>query len=157
MDHWTNYGSVTGREALKLVAFERDGPLGVGLLEADGRVRPYRLSEDEAALAVAAITAAPVAGRPVPLADVTLALDPGQIRAPFPKPVRNIFCVGKNYYEHAHEFARSGFDSSAASGAVPEAPIIFSKVPECVTGPGAPILFDPAVSSAIDYEAELCV
>jgi 2-keto-4-pentenoate hydratase/2-oxohepta-3-ene-1,7-dioic acid hydratase in catechol pathway len=88
---------------------------------------------------------------------VTLSLHPSQVRAPFPRPARNIFCVGKNYYEHAHEFARSGFDSSAASGAVPDAPIIFSKVPESVTGPGAPILFDPAVSSAIDYEAELCV
>jgi 2-keto-4-pentenoate hydratase/2-oxohepta-3-ene-1,7-dioic acid hydratase in catechol pathway len=142
---------------VKLVAFERDNRLGVGLWEADGRCRPYRLSDDETAFGVATITAAHVAGRPVPLADVTVALDPSQIRAPFPKPTRNIFCVGKNYYEHAHEFARSGFDSSAASGAVPEAPIIFSKVPECVTGPGAPILFDPQVSSAIDYEAELCI
>ena len=30
----------------------------------------------------------------------------------------------------------SGFNSSAASGAVPTPPIVFSKVPECVTGPG---------------------
>jgi 2-keto-4-pentenoate hydratase/2-oxohepta-3-ene-1,7-dioic acid hydratase in catechol pathway len=142
---------------VKLVAFERDRLLSVGLWEAGGRVRPYRLSEEVAALGVSAIVAAHVAGRPVPLADVALALDPSQIRAPFPRPIRNIFCVGKNYYEHAHEFARSGFDSSATSGAVPDAPIIFSKVPECVTGPGAPILFDPAVSNAIDYEAELCV
>ena len=142
---------------MKLVAFERDNRRGVGLWEADGRVRPYRLTDEEAALGVAVITAAHVAGRSIPLADVTIAVEPGQIRAPFPKPIRNIFCVGKNYYEHAHEFARSGFDSSAASGAVPDAPIIFSKVPECVTGPGAPILFDPSVSTAIDYEAELCV
>lgn len=142
---------------MKLVAFERDNRLGVGLWEADGRVRPYRLTDEEAALGVAAITAAHVAGRSVPLADLTVAVNSGQIRAPFPRPVRNIFCVGKNYYEHAHEFARSGFDSSAATGAVPDAPIIFSKVPECVTGPGTPILFDPQVSSAIDYEAELCV
>jgi 2-keto-4-pentenoate hydratase/2-oxohepta-3-ene-1,7-dioic acid hydratase in catechol pathway len=91
------------------------------------------------------------------LADVTVAIEPSQIRAPFPRPIRNIFCVGKNYYEHAHEFSRSGFDSSAASGAVHEAPIIFSKVPDCVAGPGDPILLDAAVSTAIDYEAELCV
>lgn len=142
---------------MKLVAFERDSQKGVGLWEAEGRVRPYRLSESEAALGVAAIVTAHVARQPVPLADVTIAIEPHQVRAPFPKPIRNIFCVGKNYYEHAHEFARSGFDSSAASGAVPDAPIIFSKVPECVTGPGDPILFDPGVSSAIDYEAELCV
>src|ERR671927_313310 len=122
MNQWPNSGSVTGRKAtMKLVAFERDNRLGVGVWEAEGRVRPYRLTDEEVALGVAAITAAHVANRPIPLADVTIAVDPHQIRAPFPKPIRNIFCVGKNYHEHAHEFARSGFDSSAASGAVPDA------------------------------------
>ena len=99
---------------------------------------------------LAAGTALPATGPAIPLAQVTL-------EAPLPRPRRNIFCVGKNYYEHAHEFAKSGFDSSAASGAVPDAPIIFSKVPECVTGPGTPILIDPRVSEAVDYEAELAV
>src|SRR6201999_2561218 len=76
---------------------------------------------------------------------------------PVPPPRRNIFCVGKNYYEHAHEFAKSGFDTSAAAGAVPKHPIIFSKVPDCVVSTRANVLIDPAVSSAIDYEAELAV
>ena len=80
-----------------------------------------------------------------------------KVLAPLPRPARNIFCVGKNYHEHAYEFARSGFDSSAAAGAVPDAPIIFSKVPESVIAPGAAIVFDPEVSEAIDYEAELAV
>lgn len=80
-----------------------------------------------------------------------------ELAAPVPRRARNIFCVGKNYHEHAHEFARSGFDSSAASGTVPDFPIIFSKVPESVIAPGAPIVFDPAVSEAIDYEGELAV
>jgi 2-keto-4-pentenoate hydratase/2-oxohepta-3-ene-1,7-dioic acid hydratase in catechol pathway len=65
--------------------------------------------------------------------------------------------VGKNYYDHAHEFAKSGFDSSAAAGSVPKHPIIFSKVPECVVADGADVLIDPRVSTAIDYEAELAV
>src|SRR4051794_18825569 len=47
------------------------------------------------------------AGAPIPLSGVTLA-------APIPRPARNVMCVGKNYYDHAHEFTRSGFDSSAA-------------------------------------------
>ena len=68
-----------------------------------------------------------------------------------------MFCVGKNYHEHAHEFASSGFDSSAAKGAVPEVPIVFSKVPESVVGPGAAIVMDASVSTAVDYEAELAV
>ena len=53
-------------------------------------------------------------------------------------PRRNIFCVGKNYHDHAHEFSNSGFDSSAAAGAVPKEPIIFSKVPESVIGTERP-------------------
>lgn len=89
-------------------------------------------------------------GQVIPLQETSL-------EAPLPLPRRNIFCVGKNYHEHAHEFARSGFDSSAAAGAVPQAPIIFSKVPECVTGPGSPIQIDPRASEAVDYEAELAV
>lgn len=87
----------------------------------------------------------------------TVALDDAELLAPVPRPNRNIFCVGKNYHAHALEFASSGFDSSAAKGAVPEHPIIFSKVPESVTGPGTPVRIDRKVSEAIDYEAELAV
>jgi len=77
--------------------------------------------------------------------------------APVPRPRRNIFCVGKNYRDHAAEFARSGVDASSGGELIPTAPIIFSKVPECVIGHGASISFDPTVSTAIDYEGELAV
>ncbi len=77
--------------------------------------------------------------------------------APIPLPRRNIFCVGKNYRDHVREFAGSGFDASAADTAVPDYPIIFSKVPECVIAHHDKIMFDPAVSSAIDYEGEFAV
>ena len=77
--------------------------------------------------------------------------------APIPRPRRNIICVGKNYVEHAHEFSGSGFDSSAAQGAIPSAPIVFSKLPETVVAHGDNVIIDPTVSKAIDYEAELCV
>ena len=144
---------------MKLMTYRADGRRGVGKLTADGSsVQPLALPEwvsvDAGALAVLDATLQGVrlqaAGDPLPLALV--ALD-----APIPRPRRNIFCVGKNYYEHAHEFARSGFDSSAAAGAVPEAPIIFSKVPECVVATGEPIRLRPSVSAAVDYEAELAV
>lgn len=79
------------------------------------------------------------------------------IEAPIPAPRRNIFCVGKNYHDHAHEFAKSGFDSSAAKGAVPSSPIVFSKVPESVVPCGSAVIIDPEVSQAVDYEAELAV
>jgi len=142
---------------VKLVVFEREGRRGVGIWEQDERIRPYRLTEAEATHGLQAVIEARLGGRILPLADVAFAADGVTLIAPFPHPRRNIFCVGKNYYEHAHEFARSGFDSSAASGAVPEAPIIFTKVPDCVTGPFDPILMEARVSAAVDYEAELCV
>src|ERR1700709_1451644 len=58
---------------------------------------------------------------PAPLSEV-------ELEAPIPRPRRNVFCIGKNYHEHAKEFASSGFDSSAASGVPPKFPIVFSTV-----------------------------
>jgi 2-keto-4-pentenoate hydratase/2-oxohepta-3-ene-1,7-dioic acid hydratase in catechol pathway len=79
------------------------------------------------------------------------------IEAPIPVPRRNIFCVSKNYYEHAHEFARSGFDTGSANGAVPDNPIMFFKMPESVIACGGAVVIDPKISKAVDYEAELTV
>jgi 2-keto-4-pentenoate hydratase/2-oxohepta-3-ene-1,7-dioic acid hydratase in catechol pathway len=79
------------------------------------------------------------------------------LEAPIPRPPRNVYCIGKNYHEHAKEFAASGFDSSAGVGAVPKHPIIFSKVPDCVIAHRDPVSIDRKVSQAIDYEAELAV
>lgn len=78
--------------------------------------------------------------------------------APFPVPHRNIMCVGKNYSEHAREFARSGFEAGAVAGKdVDDFPAIFSKLPSTVTGPGMPIHLHPEVTQKVDYEAELAV
>ena len=81
-----------------------------------------------------------------------------ELLAPIPRPPRNVFCVGKNYRDHAAEFARSGFDSSGGKGPdVPDEPIIFTKPPSSVAAPGAPVdtSLDPYAS--VDYEAELAV
>lgn len=130
----------------------------VGVVSADGTtVSPLRFAPAEAERGVLAVVECAAGGRSLPASGEPLALSEVSLLAPVPRPARNIFCVGKNYHEHAHEFAKSGFDSSAASGAVPDQPIIFSKVPETVTGPGDAIPIDPAVSSAVDYEAELAV
>lgn len=88
----------------------------------------------------------------VPLREVRFA-------APIPRPRRNIMCVGKNYHEHAHEFTRSGFDTSAgkAADAIPAHPIIFTKMPETVIATGEPVRYPAGSSSQLDYEAELGV
>jgi len=138
---------------MRLATFRSNGHRQVGRLTGDGQaIEPFDLSRDIADAGLfAVINELPAT------AGAALPLDRVRLEAPIPRPHRNIFCVGKNYFEHAHEFARSGFDSSAQSGAVPDAPIVFSKVPESVTGPGDPILIDSGVSQAVDYEAELAV
>ena len=88
-------------------------------------------------------------GDPVPVASVTLL-------APIPDPP-SIVCVGKNYLEHIGEVDSSLPGISAAGAAPPEYPIIFTKAPTSVVGPGASITIPPGVSDAIDYEGELGV
>lgn len=81
-----------------------------------------------------------------------------QLLAPIAQPRRNIFCVGKNYAEHAAEFAKSGFDSSAKDGEhAPEAPVVFTKPFTSVIGPGDTIPPHKDVVEQLDYEAELTV
>jgi 2-keto-4-pentenoate hydratase/2-oxohepta-3-ene-1,7-dioic acid hydratase in catechol pathway len=84
-------------------------------------------------------------------------LDEVKLEAPIPRPGKNILCVGKNYHEHAREFHNSGFDASAGANAVPEVPIMFTKAPTAVIGPGEPIpsYLDP--TDSLDYEGELTV
>lgn len=73
-------------------------------------------------------------------------------------PSRNIFCVGKNYHEHAAEFSKSGFDHSAKDGEIaPEFPLIFTKTPQTVIGHQASIPLHANVTQQLDYEAELGV
>jgi 2-keto-4-pentenoate hydratase/2-oxohepta-3-ene-1,7-dioic acid hydratase in catechol pathway len=86
----------------------------------------------------------------------TLHLDQVQLEAPVPRPRRNIWCVGRNYHAHAKELRETVFKNSNAD---PQAwPIVFTKVPECVVANGDDVrLPGAAVSSQIDYEAELAV
>lgn len=85
-----------------------------------------------------------------------LALSEVTLLAPFPRPARNVFCVGKNYHEHAAEFAKSGFDSTAKE-VVPEAPVVFTKPPSAVIGPGDDIPGHLDTTNSVDYEGELAV
>jgi 2-keto-4-pentenoate hydratase/2-oxohepta-3-ene-1,7-dioic acid hydratase in catechol pathway len=64
---------------------------------------------------------------------------------PIPGP-QKIICVGANYADHAKE---SGIR-------LPDEPILFSKFPTTVRADGDNIVL-PAISSEVDYEAELVV
>lgn len=143
---------------MKIATFRVGNERKVGVVDDDSAtVAPFNLSADQAQQGIQHIIELQVAGDELPATAGAVPLDTVVLEAPLPHPRRNVFCVGKNYYDHAHEFSNSGFDSSAAQGAVPKHPIVFSKVPESVTGPGAFIEYDPDVSSAIDYEVELAI
>jgi 2-keto-4-pentenoate hydratase/2-oxohepta-3-ene-1,7-dioic acid hydratase in catechol pathway len=138
---------------MKLAAFRWRGEQHLGCMSGDGScVRRFDLPPGASGAGVLRLI-----GAEDTALDQTLSLEEVQLLAPVPRPHRNVFCVGKNYHDHASEFAASGFDSSASAGTVPRAPIIFSKVPESVIGPGAPIEIDAAVSVSVDYEVELAV
>jgi 2-keto-4-pentenoate hydratase/2-oxohepta-3-ene-1,7-dioic acid hydratase in catechol pathway len=141
---------------MKVATFSIAGERRVGIVDVDNQtVAPFDIPVEQALSGLLALLRRNGAGLPRTLSSLPLAQV--ELEAPIPLPARNIFCVGKNYYEHAHEFARSGFDSSAGAGAIPQHPIIFSKVPESVVATHANVLIDPSVSTAIDYEAELAV
>jgi 2-keto-4-pentenoate hydratase/2-oxohepta-3-ene-1,7-dioic acid hydratase in catechol pathway len=74
------------------------------------------------------------------------ALADADLLAPLPRPGK-IVAIGRNYREHA---AEEGVEP-------PPAPLIFAKWPSSVIGPGAEVRWDPALSSQVDYEAELAV
>ncbi len=147
---------------MKLAAFRTlaaPNEPAVGRISPDGQsVEPFDLPAAARALGALPVVEALSRGEALPPLLRPLALTEVRLVAPLPRPRRNIFCVGKNYHAHAKEFAGSGFDSSAKSGGdIPSVPIIFSKVPESVVGPGDAIRIPAAVSTAIDYEAELAV
>jgi 2-keto-4-pentenoate hydratase/2-oxohepta-3-ene-1,7-dioic acid hydratase in catechol pathway len=69
-----------------------------------------------------------------------------RLEAPIPRPARNVFCLGRNYKEHAAE----------RGAAAPEHPVYFTKAPETVVGPGAKVIHHTATKE-LDYEVELTV
>lgn len=101
---------------------------------------------DEASQAVADVAArAP--------ADALLRLATVELAAPILRPRKNVFCVGRNYAEHAAESLRA----IGQEVKLPEFPNIFTKAVTTVTGPYSDIPFDAAVSEQIDWEVELGV
>lgn len=90
--------------------------------------------------------------------DASIAIDDMQLRAPIPTPRRNIFCVGKNYSDHAREFSHSGFEAGAVRGAeIDDYPAVFSKGPNTVVGPRDDVQLHAGTTASVDYEAELAV
>lgn len=76
-----------------------------------------------------------------------------RLLAPIPRPRKNIFGIGLNYIEHVAESA-AALDTSKD---LPRQPVVFSKPPTTVIGPGDAIEHDAAMTKQLDWEVELAV
>lgn len=85
-------------------------------------------------------------GSAVPVEDIKL-------QAPIPRPRKNIFGIGLNYRGHVAESAKS-LDTDRD---LPKQPVVFSKPPTSVIGPGAAIQHNAKMTQQLDWEVELAV
>ncbi len=140
---------------MRLATYLADGERHVGRVD-DTQVTSLALPMAARADGVLALVRLLAEGQPLPASDgPPRPLASVQLLAPL-RPRRNIWCVGRNYHAHARELRETVFKSSPAD--TQAWPIVFSKVPECVVGPGDAVrLPGSAVSQQIDYEAELAV
>jgi 2-keto-4-pentenoate hydratase/2-oxohepta-3-ene-1,7-dioic acid hydratase in catechol pathway len=142
---------------MKLVTFQADDGPAIGVL--DG-VEIVPLAADPAlpaamvdfvALGAQGLERAVALLRTAP----RMPADGVRLLAPL-RPRNNVMCVGKNYHEHAREFAGSGFDASAKQ-TVPDAPVIFTKALSSVVGPSDEVRVSDDATATSDYEGELAV
>lgn len=140
-----------GKPAPEIGVISEDGASVVAL----GRISPdmprtmtaFIRSGADGLLAARAAMKKAFAGAVLPLVDIKL-------KAPIPMPPRNIFCIGKNYRDHANEIKGS---ISSAGGAIPDYPIIFTKSLTTISGPDAVISASSDPTNSVDYEGELAV
>ena len=141
---------------MRIASWRWGGQPYVGLISSDGQeATPLAAADAErgALSVIEALVDGQALPRPVgprlPLAAI-------ELRAPLPRPRRNLFCIGRNYRSHAVELASSVFREAVDKDT--DWPIVFSKLPETVVGPfDAVRLPGKHVSEQIDYECELAV
>jgi 2-keto-4-pentenoate hydratase/2-oxohepta-3-ene-1,7-dioic acid hydratase in catechol pathway len=139
---------------MRLARFEKEEKRGLGVVEDDTVVdlSSSGLPEDSIDLIAqwdrAEVDAAVSRGSRLPLAEV-------QLLAPL-VPRKNIMAVGRNYRDHAQEFSDSGFDASEKQ-MIPDYPVIFTKSPTSVIGPGDAIVLKNDPTGTTDYEGEMAV
>jgi 2,4-diketo-3-deoxy-L-fuconate hydrolase len=84
--------------------------------------------------------------------DTLVALSEVALDAPV-RPARNVFCVGRNYLEHAREGARA----AGRELKLPDVPTFFTKASTAVAAPDATLHLSARASREYDFEAELAV
>lgn len=140
---------------MKLVTFRSGKTLHVGAVKDDRVVDLTRAAGRKEAPWFASMEAFLAAGKPAMAAAKRLLkkstkglpLRSVRLGPPVPHPTK-ILALGFNYREHAEEFSTQA----------PEAPLIFAKYPNSISGPFDPIILPPGDQDPqVDYEAELAV
>ncbi|WP_026785103.1 fumarylacetoacetate hydrolase family protein [Pleomorphomonas koreensis] len=129
---------------MKLIRHGAAGAEKPGLVDAAGRCRDLSAHvTDFAGPALSKTALATLAG----IDPQTLPLVPEGTRlGPPVAGTRNFIAVGMNYADHAAE----------TGGTVPREPLLFSKAPNCISGPYDDILIPPGAAK-LDWEVELAV
>lgn len=130
---------------MKFVSYIRDGVTYPGILDGDVIRRIDAPTMREYIALPAAQRASRHTNETVKLADVVL-------DAPV-RPLKNIFCVGRNYLEHAKEGAKI-FGRELK---LPDVPTFFTKAPNAFAAPGSTLHLQANISSEYDFEAELTI
>ena len=138
---------------MRLVSFQHEGTDRLGI-DLNGRVIPATdlladspqtigdvLADpgtlDRLREALAASPSSPSVGIP---------FDQQTLLSPVPRPGK-VVAIGLNYREHAEEGGRE----------TPPEPVLFAKFTTSIVGHGAEIRWDPGLTAAVDFEAELAV
>jgi len=130
---------------VRYVTFEHGGHVGPGYLDGD------RVGAIDCATLLEYVALSPAERERkrlqefVPLSSVTLS-------APV-HPNKNIFCVGRNYLDHALEISQQ----TGRELKLPDVPTFFTKAPTAIAAPGQTLEFSSKVSTEYDWEAELAV
>ncbi|MGG5807967.1 fumarylacetoacetate hydrolase family protein [Falsiroseomonas sp. CW058] len=131
---------------MRLLRYEDGGRAAVGVLLGDAVVPVAALGfpDDPAALiapgmAAKVSAAAAASSDRRPLAGLKLLM-------PVARPGK-VVCIGLNYALHAKE----------GGNPIPDYPAVFLRVQSSLVGPGEPMLRPAAVSTKLDYEAELAI
>ena len=141
---------------MRLASWRWGGASHAGTVSPCGReVTPLAVAEPHRG--VLRLIQAMARGEPLPRAvGPRLPLDVVELCAPLPRPLRSLFCVGRNYRAHAAELATTVFRQTLPKDE--SWPMVFTKLANCVVGPRDTVKM-PAkhVSVQIDYESELAV
>jgi 2-keto-4-pentenoate hydratase/2-oxohepta-3-ene-1,7-dioic acid hydratase in catechol pathway len=136
---------------MKLVTYQLNSKISLGAVRDNSIVDLSSIAPDMLSFIAAGSSALDRARELTRSATQAIPIDSVKLLAPIPQPRRNIMCLGQNYEEHARERARS-----VGKEYVPlKHPTFFTKATHTINGPYDNIPFDAAVSTHIDWEAEL--